>query len=98
MVAVLEPMTDPQPLPGIALSDLARGTVARVLCVCGAADGASDEMALRLAELGFLPGESVRIIARGFLSAEPIAVRVGTGTFALRRFEAAAVRVAPVAG
>ena len=89
-------MADQQPLPGIALSDLKRGTVARIICVCGAANGASDDMALRLAELGFLPGEAVRIIARGLLSAEPIAVRVGTGTFALRRFEAAAIRVTPV--
>jgi ferrous iron transport protein A len=49
----------------------------------------------RLAELGFLPGETVRIVARGLLGREPIAVRIGTGTFALRRFEAACVRVCP---
>lgn len=47
----------------------------------------------RLMELGFLPGETVRIIAKGMPSGEPIAVRIGQATFALRRFEAAWIRV-----
>ena len=95
MVAVLKPLAESIQLPGVALADLEPGTVARVLCVSSTPDRASGELALRLAELGFLPGESVRIVARGFLSREPIAVRVGTGTFALRRFEAEAIRVKP---
>jgi len=52
-------------------------------------------MGRRLAELGFLPGEAVRIVARGLMSREPIAVRIGTGTFALRLFEAACICVRP---
>jgi ferrous iron transport protein A len=95
MVAVLKPRIDAEPPPGISLADLTPGTVARVLCVASSIEGASSELPLRLAELGFLPGESVRVVARGFLAREPIAVRVGTGTFALRRFEAAAIRVEP---
>jgi ferrous iron transport protein A len=95
MVAVLKPMAELAPLPGMSLADLAPGTVARVICVAHDGDRGSAELAMRLSELGFLPGESVRIVARGFLSREPIAVRVGTGTFALRRFEAAAIRVEP---
>ena len=95
MVAVLKSTTDLDPLPGVSLADLAPGTVARVLRVSSTAEGASNDLALRLAELGFLPGECVRIVARGFLAREPLAVRVGTGTFALRRFEAAAIRVKP---
>ena len=60
------------------------------------ADGAAPvELGRRLAELGFLPGEAVRVVARGLLAREPIAVRVGTGTFALRLFEAACIRVCP---
>lgn len=47
----------------------------------------------RLMELGFLPGETVRVIAKGFPSGDPIAVRIGQATFALRRFEAAWIRV-----
>lgn len=81
----------------IGLADLKPGAVARVVSVLACADGgaAPPELAQRLAELGFLPGELVRIVARGFLAREPIAVRVGTGTFALRLFEAACIRVRP---
>ena len=38
-------------------------------------------------DAGFLPGEPVRVMARA-PGEEPIAVRVGRSTFALRRFEA----------
>jgi ferrous iron transport protein A len=56
-------------------------------------DGVHDpELVARLGELGFLPGERVRIVARG-LFGDPLAVRVGTGTFALRRAEARCVQV-----
>jgi ferrous iron transport protein A len=43
---------------------------------------------LRLLELGFVEGEILRIVARAFPGREPIAVRIGNTTFALRRFEA----------
>lgn len=79
----------------IALADLEPGLLARVVAVTPGESTAPVEIAQRLAELGFLPGERVRIVARGFLAREPIAVRVGTGTFALRRFEAACIRVRP---
>jgi len=79
----------------VGLADLPPGTAARVVSVCAAACAAPPELGQRLAELGFLPGEFVRIVARGFLAREPIAVRVGTGTFALRLFEAACIRVRP---
>lgn len=81
----------------VRLADLATGAPARVVSVsAGAADsGAAAGLSRRLAELGFLPGERLRIVARGFLGREPIAVRIGTGTFALRLFEAACIRVCP---
>jgi ferrous iron transport protein A len=44
-------------------------------------------------EIGFLPGERLRVIARALPGGEPIAVRLGHATFALRRFEAALVGV-----
>ncbi len=77
------------------LADLATGAPARVVSV-SPLDGTrgSVELGRRLAELGFLPGEAVRIVARGLMAREPLAVRIGTGTFALRLFEAACVRVA----
>ncbi len=58
-----------------------------------AEDGRASAMALRLMEIGFLPGEPVRVIAKGFPTADPLAVRVGQATFALRRHEAAQVLV-----
>ncbi len=42
----------------------------------------------RLVEIGFVPGEKVKVIAHGHPGREPIAVRIGGTTFALRRFEA----------
>ena len=77
------------------LTDLKTGATARVVSVMPADGAAPQEMERRLAELGFLPGEAVRVVARGLLAREPIAVRVGTGTFALRLFEAACIRVCP---
>jgi len=80
---------------GIPLLDLAPGASARVVSVAAEDSRAPAELGRRLAELGFLPGEAVRIVARGLLSRAPIAVRVGTATFALRLFEAACIRVCP---
>jgi ferrous iron transport protein A len=79
----------------IPLQDLSLGTSARVVSVSSADSEAPNEIGRRLAELGFLPGEAVRIVARGMLARAPIAVRIGTGTFALRLFEAACIRVRP---
>jgi ferrous iron transport protein A len=58
--------------------------------------GAEDrELVLRLTEIGFVPGEAVRIVASGVPGREPLAVRLGHTTFALRRHEAAFIRVMP---
>ena len=57
-------------------------------------EGAQDrELVLRLTEIGFVPGEAVRIVATGTPGADPLAVRLGHTTFALRRHEAAFVHV-----
>jgi ferrous iron transport protein A len=82
-------------LSDIRLTDLGVGTRARVVSVSAVDGSAPVELGRRLAELGFLPGEAVRIVARGLMARAPIAVRIGTGTFALRLFEAACVRVCP---
>ena len=57
--------------------------------------GESDNIARRLRELGFVDGEQVEIVARGPLGAEPLLVQVGFTRFALRRSEAARVRLRP---
>ena len=79
----------------IQLTELTPGTRARVVSVAAADAATPVELGRRLAELGFLPGEAVRIVARGLMARAPIAVRIGTGTFALRLFEAACIRVCP---
>src|SRR5260370_35867525 len=88
------------PIPAQASADirlraLQLGPRARVVSVAAPDAAAPAELGRRLAELGFLPGEAVRIVARGLMARAPIAVRIGTGTFALRLFEAACIRVCP---
>lgn len=68
---------------------------ARVLTVFG--EGGDAERARQLAEIGFVPGEPVQVLRRAAIGGDPLVVRIGTGTFALRRAEAACVRVQAVA-
>lgn len=77
----------------IGLDTLPRQTPATVSALRTAQSAADQDVVLRLMEIGFLPGEPVRVVATGFLGGEPIAVRVGQATFALRRHEAALVQV-----
>ncbi|QDA56234.1 FeoA family protein [Thermomonas aquatica] len=53
----------------------------------------NDAIARRLRELGFVAGEQVEIVAAGPFGAEPLLVQVGFTRFALRRIEAARVRL-----
>lgn len=46
-----------------------------------------------LEEIGFLPGEQVVLMARAQPGGDPLVVRVGSSTFALRRAEAACVQI-----
>jgi ferrous iron transport protein A len=46
-----------------------------------------------LEEMGFVPGEHVSVLCRALPGADPIVVRVGQSTFALRQAEAACVHV-----
>jgi ferrous iron transport protein A len=83
----------------LSLADLPLGISARVVRVLAPAPTAeARELALRLLEIGFMEGERVRVIAHGHPGREPLAVRVGGTTFALRRFEASQVEVALASG
>lgn len=78
--------------PGLArLADCPMGRAFRVALI--APPPLSAVSAVRLAEIGFIPGEHVRVVARAQPGGEPIAVRVGASTFALRRAEAECVLV-----
>jgi ferrous iron transport protein A len=78
-----------------SLDELGDAQEATVVDVCSIDGALPPELLRRLAEIGFLPGERVRIVARGVPGGSPLAVRVGTSTFALRRAEARCVQVAP---
>jgi len=56
-------------------------------------DEAQSTVSRRLLELGFVPGETVEVISVVWPGGDPMAVRLGNTTFALRRREAAAVLV-----
>ena len=75
----------------MTLTELARRTPAIVDTVEEHAP--NDPIARRLRELGFVAGEEVQIVAAGPLGAEPLLVQVGFTRFALRRAEAARVRL-----
>lgn len=61
----------------------------------GALADAGVDVSRRLMELGFVPGERIRVLKRGMPGGDPIAVKVGQSTFALRRFEAALISIKP---
>ncbi|MDE2430941.1 MAG: ferrous iron transport protein A [Burkholderiales bacterium] len=51
------------------------------------------DISRRLKELGFIRGEKIKILHKGYFGGEPVAVRIGQSTFALRNFEAALIGV-----
>jgi len=73
------------------LTELPRGVEAVVESV--EEHGSPDNIARRLRELGFVSGEPVRVVAFGPVAADPILVQIGFTRFALRRAEAARVRL-----
>jgi ferrous iron transport protein A len=56
------------------------------------------EWARALEEIGFIPGERVTLMARGVPGGDPLSIRVGMSTFALRRAEAQCVHISAVHG
>jgi ferrous iron transport protein A len=76
------------------LDSLKAGQSATVIHLAPSAQHGGADVARRLMELGFVPGERIRMLKRGFAKG-PLAVKVGQSTFALRRFEAALVSIQP---
>jgi ferrous iron transport protein A len=75
----------------VRLSELKKGASAVVREVEEA--HSADPIARRLRELGFVNGEPVRVVACGPLGGDPLLVQIGFTRFALRRSEAARVRL-----
>lgn len=74
------------------LDSLKAGQSATVVHLSPCAEGGTD-VQRRLMELGFVPGEPIRVLKR--VMGGPMAVKVGDSTFALRRFEAALISIQP---
>lgn len=68
-----------------------RGSVVCLLPIEGSGRLSSHEMERRLIEMGFIEGAEIEILHEGPLGRDPIAVRVGHATVALRRRDAMAI-------
>lgn len=73
------------------LSELPRHVSASVEAVVDARP--HDAIGRRLRELGFVEGEPVRVVTCGPFGGDPLVIEIGTSRFALRRAEAARIRV-----
>ena len=80
---------------GIACATLDSAAIGHALTVHEVqAPQAAPEWARWLEEIGFIVGEHVMLMARALPGGDPLVVRIGQSTFALRRAEAACVQVA----
>ena len=77
----------------ITLDALKVGHSGTVIHIAPSALDDGVDLARRLMELGFVPGERIRMLKRGVPGGDPLAIKVGNSTFALRRFEAALISV-----
>jgi ferrous iron transport protein A len=97
-VKSLAPIVDSSIDGSTPLADLRRGefgVVTRLSSVTtvGDAENSSDALLARLRDLGFVAGARCEVVARMWPKGDPMAVRVGGSTFALRRAEANIIRV-----
>ena len=86
------------PAHPLTLTTLERGEVVRVAGLELDASTAltaeeRDLLLSRLRDLGFVAGARCELLAKMWLGGDPLVVRIGGSTFALRRAEASAVRV-----
>jgi ferrous iron transport protein A len=87
------------PGPATTLAELLDGqeaTVSGLTQVAGLAGDQASTLVTRLRDLGFVAGAQCKVVARMWPGGDPIAVRIGGSTFALRRAEASAVQLGQV--
>ena len=86
-------------MPPVSLASLRKGARGVVVDVQDDAQSLGDEaqstVSRRLLELGFVPGESLEVVEEIWPGGDPMAIRLGNTTFALRRREASAILVEP---
>lgn len=68
-----------------------RGTVVCIMPIDGTGRLSPDEMERRLIEMGFIEGAVIELLHEGPFGGDPIAVRIGQATVALRRRDAMAI-------
>lgn len=79
------------PRTPVSLADIAIGEPCIVRQLI--APSAMPEWATQLEDLGFIAGEPATLMARGAFGGDPLVIRIGLSTFALRKAEAACVLV-----
>jgi ferrous iron transport protein A len=94
----MDPTSNRSTLASVPLASLHKGASGVVVAVLeGDAGIVGDEdgstIGRRLIEIGFVPGEPVLVVEEVWPGGDPMAVRVGSTVFALRRREARAVMV-----
>ncbi len=91
-------MPDSSTAPAFRSGPLRAAPVGTPCIVRGVSAPASNpDLKSQLEDIGFVPGESVQVTVRGFPGDDPLAVRVGESTFALRAAEAACIEVEALA-
>lgn len=86
----------PSTLPSQSIRHLGllkKGECAIVVGLAKTANTEQQAISTRLLELGFFVGEQIRVLAESFPSRDPMVVRIGNTTLALRRREAAMIHV-----
>jgi len=74
-----------------SLATLRKGERAIITALVAATNAEQTVLRERLEQLGFLPGERLQVVALSFPDGDPMAVRLGNTTFALRRHETAMI-------
>ncbi len=72
---------------------LKKGECAVVVGLTTTENTEQQAISTRLLELGFSTGERIRVLAESFPGRDPMVVRIGNTTLALRRKEAAMIHV-----
>ncbi|MEI7531660.1 MAG: FeoA family protein [Betaproteobacteria bacterium] len=73
------------------LNDLPVGQAQRVKSIGQLVD--YPELTSQLEDIGFIPGEQVIILRKNSFGGDPIIVRIGLSTFAIRKKEASLIEV-----
>lgn len=86
-------MSDQLPPRPLSLADIPNGVSALVTRLAPHSSVVDEASLRRLGDVGFIPGEPVKVMRRGPGGREPLAVLIGQTMFALRLAEAACVEV-----